>query len=188
MVLRLTLIAHAATEATHACRFAAPSDDLSRAGRGQAKHRAISGSLPGHSVDTRVLRGPELRVEHTARLLGYGDATIAEEFSDLDIGTWSGRQVDDIPAADLYAWNTDPSYCGHGGESIATACNRIGSALDALDRQQWESGVIIAHPSTLRLAVVHCLSAPCQAFFRIDAGPGHALSLHRRSGRWTLRL
>lgn len=188
MVFRLTLIAHAATEATHAARFAAPCDELSRAGRGAAQRLADSGELPREPGDQLVLCAPELRAQQTAKLLGYGDAQAEESFADLDLGEWAGRGVDEIPAADLYSWNTDPEFRGHAGETVAAACGRIGAALDALGEGERGSAVVIAHPSTLRSAVIHCLSAPAQTFFRVDAGPGHALGLHRRGWRWTLRL
>ena len=188
MVFRLTLIAHAATEATHAARFAAPCDELSRAGRGAAQRLADSGDLPREPGDQLVLCAPELRAQQTAELLGYRAVAIDVAFADLDLGAWAGRGMDEIPDADLFAWNTDPEFRGHGGETIAAACGRVGAALDALVETERGSAVIIAHPSTLRSAVIHCLSAPTQAFFRVDAGPGHTLGLHSRAGRWTLRL
>lgn len=188
MVFRMTLIAHAATEATHAARFAAPRDELSLAGRGAAQRLAGSGELPREPGDQLVLRAPELRAQQTAELLGYRAAAIDVAFADLDLGAWVGRGVDEFPDADLYSWNTDPEFRGHAGETVAAACGRVGAALDALGETERGSAVVIAHPSTLRSAVIHCLSAPTQAFFRVDAGPGHTLGLHRRAGRWTLRL
>ena len=188
MVFRLTLIAHAATEATHAARFAVPGDELSRAGRVAAQRLAVSGEPPRESAEQLVLRAPELRAEQTAELLGYVDCRTDEAFADIDLGAWAGRAVGEIPADDLFAWNTDPEFCGHGGETVSAACARICAALDALGGDGRGSAVIIAHPSTLRAAVIHCLSAPAQAFFRIDAGPGHTLGLRGRGGRWTLRL
>lgn len=188
MVFRLTLIAHAATEATHAARFAVPGDELSRAGRGVAQRLAASGELPRDSAEELVLRAPELRAEQTADLLGYGDCRTDEALADIDLGAWEGREIVEIPADDLSAWNADPEFCGHGGETVSAACARIGAALDALGGQGRGSAVIIAHPSTLRAVVIHSLSAPAQGFFRVDAGPGRMLGLHGRGGRWTLRL
>lgn len=188
MVFRLTLVAHAATEATHAARFAVPGDELSRAGRGAAQRLSASGELPRESAEQLVLRAPELRAEQTAELLGYGDCRTDEALADIDLGAWAGRGVGEIPADDLIAWNTDPEFCGHCGEPVSAACARIGAALDGLGGDGAGSAVIIAHPSTLRAAVIHCLSAPAQAFFRVDAGPGRTLGLNGRGGRWTLRL
>ncbi|WP_333619666.1 histidine phosphatase family protein [Dietzia sp.] len=202
--LRLRIVAHAATEATHAGRFALDDDGLSRAGRAAA---SWSGGEPTGLRARRVLCAPERRARETAELLGLATPQIdmGSEFStafrDLDLGDWAGRGVGEIALEDLAAWNTEPDYSGHGGESITGHVARVGAALDELgggagsarDREDLgsdgaEDFVLVAHPATLRSAVIHALSAPAAAFFRIDAGPGHELRLHRRGTRWTLRL
>lgn len=186
MVFRLTLIAHAATEATHAARFAAPADELSRAGVGAASRLAKSAALdPSPEL---VVLAPELRCERTAERLGLPAARVDDAFADLDLGEWTSKDLAALPGEEIAAWTTDPDFAGHGGESIASACARIGLGLDALTGDGASSAVVVAHPSTLRAAVIHCLSAPAGAFFRIDAGPGHTLCLHGRGGRWALRF
>lgn len=184
MVLRLTLIAHAATEATHAGRFARPDDELSRAGTGAAERLASGGLVP--PSPELLVRAPEVRVAQTASILGYGHARVDHALEDLDLGAWSGTGLDSIPGEELAAWTSDPAFDAHGGESVAAACARVGAALDGLPAEG--TAVVLAHPSTLRAAVIHCLSAGPAAFFRVDAGPGHTLGLHRRGDRWTLRL
>lgn len=219
MVLRLTILAHEATEATHAARFAAPDDPLSRVGRGAAERAAgvservpdgLSGDDSGASLGTgvaasseasaakaAVMSAPEDRCLETARLRGIEVGRTEEVLADLDVGRWVGLEQSALAPEEVMAWAMDPTFDGHGGESLVAYLARTAEYLDALPEPQGSARtepvgsartVVVAHPATIRAAVLHALSAPAHAFWRVDAGPGTRVDLHRRSGRWTLRL
>lgn len=184
-VLRLEILAHVPTEATHAARFALPGDAPGRAAEGVAARLAADAGTRRRPA--RLLVAPERRAVDTARALGLGVPVAgADAFRDIDLGEWAGRELASIPGADIVAWASDPAFTPPDGESVEEYCARVGAGLDALPGEG--PTLLVAHPSTARAAVIHALSAPASAFFRIDAGPGHAVALHRRGGRWTLRL
>ena len=206
MVLRLTILAHEATEATHAARFAAPDDPLSRVGRVAAERAAGvsgdvgdgvlagagtsgTGGLPAGSATTTITSAPESRCLETARLRGVEVGRTDDALADLDVGRWAGLEQSALAPEELMGWATDPTFDGHGGESLVAYLARTAVYLDSLpDPEGSARTVLVAHPATTRAAILHCLSAPAHAFWRIDAGPGGRVDLHRRSGRWTLRL
>ncbi|MEU0681325.1 MULTISPECIES: histidine phosphatase family protein [Streptomyces] len=82
---------------------------------------------------------------------------------------------------------TDPAATPHGGESILDLCGRVAAWLDIL---QADNGRVlaVAGSAVVRAAVLYALSAPPQAFRRIDVPPLSATRLVGRAGRWNLGL
>ncbi|MGX4694759.1 histidine phosphatase family protein [Streptomyces sp. JNUCC 63] len=88
-------------------------------------------SLPAHSS---AMRSPSSGSALTAAVLGL-KAAVEPALRDLDYGTWRGRTVADIAAADPYgysAWLTDPDAAPHGGETVRELCRRVAHWLSAL--------------------------------------------------------
>lgn len=173
MTLRLTLIAHAPTEATRKHRF--PLDEPADA------PSAIT-------LDARadVLTSAALRCRQTAEAAGT-PATVEHRLDDWDLGDWAGRSLSDLAPDAVRPWLADPGAAPHGGESLAALLIRVGGLLTELSTRD---GVLAAftHPAVLRAATVHVLDATLAAFWRIDVEPLARLSLTAAAGRWNLRL
>lgn len=181
MTTRLILVCHAPTAATRAARL--PADEpLDKHGTNQA--RSAIGSL--RRLD-QVCRGPETRCQETAAALGL-NAVIDPMLADLDAGTWRGHSISELehndPAA-LHTWLTDPDAAPHHGESVRELLSRVTHWLAELP----STGRVLAitHPSVIRAAVVHALSAPPESLWRIDVTPLSQTRLSGNNNRWTLR-
>jgi broad specificity phosphatase PhoE len=181
MSTRLTLICHAATAAAPAVAFFQedPADP--------AQLARVAGMLPGLGEIARIWSAPELRARQTAEMLGT-DTTVMAVLRDCDFGRWRGRALAYIQARepeDVAAWLSDMGAAPHGGESLLAVLQRIGEWLD----RHRDSGhtVAVTHPAVIRAAVVRCLDAPPQSFWRIDVEPLSVTDLRLYNGRWTLR-
>lgn len=179
---RLLVVAHEVTTATHTARFAGHADQLSVAGETAATREPS----PSVGSPSQVLVGPESRCVSTARLRGFPDPVTDPRLADLDVGDWAGRERDGIDDHDLLAWLSDPAARPHGGESLEDFRDRTAGVLDSIPTGS--RTVLVAHPATIRAALLVALDAPTASFWRVDAGPGHELLLHGRPGRWTVRL
>ena len=175
MAPRIVLIAHAATAATR--RGAFPRDEgIERsADIGQVELRAA-----------QLLSGPETRCTQTAAALGWAP-TVDRGLADLDAGSWTGRDLDDLFAVEpelLQRWMSDAAVKPPGGESLNDLVKRVGDALDGRD---WPDGrsVLVAAPLVIRAAVTHLLKAPL--LFAIDVEPLSAAVVTGYGGRWKLR-
>lgn len=115
-------------------------------------------------------------------------AEVATALSDLDYGGWTNRTIADISGAEPAAfeqWRTDMAAAPHGGESFASARQRIGRWLASLE----EVSMVALCPATIvRLALVTALDAPLTMIWRLDPMPWSASQLTRHGGRWSLRL
>jgi len=177
-VPRLFLIAHASTDAQRHVRF---PDDERLADRGLRETIRVEPPV----VD-RMLSAPERRAVGTAAAWGV-TAVVDERLRDLDHGVWRGLPMDDVPESELARWLSDPDAAPHGGESLTGLIARVGAWLADLGDPDERVGAI-THPAVIRAALVHTLSAPASAFWRIDVRPVSVTRLHGRGERWTLRL
>lgn len=178
---RLLLIRHAATAATRAAEFPAdePLDE-----RGHRTAVRLAGVLPSGCSG---LSSPALRCLQTAEAAGLG-VRAEPALAECDFGDWAGRSLAEVQANDAAAaaaWMTDARAAPHGGESLAELAGRVRGWLDA---QAEENGatVAITHAGVVRVALVHALGAPLEAFWRFDAAPLSVSELHARDGRWTV--
>ncbi|MFJ8358360.1 histidine phosphatase family protein [Streptomyces sp. NPDC093984] len=183
MTIRLTLVAPAMGPAARQVRI---DGDLPLDARGREQARATREVLPPAD---RHLCGPSRRCRETAEALGL-EASVEAALRDLELGTWHGRTLDDLATAEpeaLAAWTSDPAAAPHGGESVLHLCGRISEWLDHLAE---DSGrlLIVADPAVARAAVLHALTAPAHAFWRVDIPPLACVQLTGRAGRWNLRM
>jgi len=174
---RLKLLSHAGTEAERDGRFPHADEPALDA---VFDRRALG------RID-RCWAAPEARARGTAAAFGL-DAAVLPDLGDLDLGTWRGRRLDEIAAADpggAAAWLADPEAVPHGGEALETLLGRVGAWLDRLDTPG--AAVAVTHPAVIRAALLHVLGAPASAFWRIDVVPLTIADLRRNDRRWTLR-
>jgi len=182
-VRRLLLVRHAATAATRATAFPAdePLDE-----RGLADAATLAHALP--AAPGEVLSSPALRCRQTAEAAGLGPPRSDPALAECAFGTWAGRTLKEIHAADegaAAAWMTDPDAAPHGGESLSRFAARVGAWLDAQSALDGRA-IAVTHGGVVKAAVVRALGAPLAAFWRIDVTPLALTELHAHDGRWTV--
>jgi broad specificity phosphatase PhoE len=182
-LIRVTLIAHAATPAV---RMAAFADDEALAAAGRRSLAAFAPALRLGRAD-RCLTSPAQAARETAAAL-CDDATVEPALRECDWGRWRGRTLDDVQAAEPDAvarWLADADAAPHGGESLAALRARVAAWLATLEAGR---GTIFAvtHASVLRAAMAVAVQASPAGFWRIDAPPLAQARLRGRGGRWTL--
>ncbi|MEO3809072.1 histidine phosphatase family protein [Sphaerisporangium sp. B11E5] len=183
MTVRLVLVCHAATAAVRQARVAA-DDPLDAHGLTDAG--AAAGVLRRAGT---AFRGPETRCRQTAEALGL-DAAPDPAFADLDLGSWTGRTLAGLGAEEpeaLHAWLTDPDARPHGGETLRELLTRVSHRLDAIPATPAARLVAVTHPAVVRAAVLHVLTAPPAAFWRLDVPPLSQTHLSRQTDGWRLR-
>ncbi len=179
---RLLLVRHAATPATRAAAF---STDEELDERGLSDAAALLGALPA-SWD--AMSSPALRCTQTATAAGFPDPALDPDLAECDFGEWGGRTLAEIHAAQpeaARAWMNDADAAPHGGESLTVFAERVGGWLDRQAKQHGRA-VAITHGGVVKVALVHALGVPVQAFWRLDAAPLAVTELHAHAGRWTV--
>jgi broad specificity phosphatase PhoE len=178
---RLTLIAHAATEAQRRAAF--PLDEPLEQ-REMAKIAALGWKAPRAH---RVVSGPERRAKQTAEALGLS-AENAAELRDFDYGAWRGytlNEVEQRQPEEVLAWLTDPGAAPHGGESILQLITRMGDWLK--EQSAVDHTIAVTHPAVIRSALIHALQSPPSSFWRIDIAPLSLTDLRWNGRVWTVR-
>ncbi|MCK9923063.1 histidine phosphatase family protein [Frankia sp. AgPm24] len=188
--LRLALVSAAPTPALRAARFpddeGLDADGLRRtaaAARTLAAGPLAAGALPGRA---RVLIDDSARARQTARVLGLsaraGETGVRVETAlrDLDVGDWRGRELSEIPSADLLRWHEEPTMAPPGGESRQALVTRVSTWLDGLAGEA-EHVIAVSHPAIVRAVLLTVLRCPPEVFWRIDVAPLTATLLHRRA-------
>ncbi|MFG3224685.1 histidine phosphatase family protein [Kitasatospora sp. NPDC048194] len=181
MTVRVIFIAPSVGAELREARF---GDDAPPEEAGLAAARAAAGALPPAA---RSFTSPSARCRLTAEALELA-AEPAEALSDLDVGAWRGRRLDEVATQEPQAvsrWLTDPEAAPHGGESVTTLRARVGGWLNGLASDAGRV-LVVAEPAVVRAAVVHALDLPPAAFWRLDVRPLSATELSGRSGRWNL--
>jgi broad specificity phosphatase PhoE len=182
MSLRLTLIAHAATEATRAAKF--PLDEPLEA-TAYTKAAALAGHLG--RVDA-AWTSPALRAVQTVEALGLR-AVVDPVLADIDLGQWGGKSLTQMAADDatgLARWMDDPSSAPHGGESIESLLLRIAHWLDKIGDGTGRV-VGVTHAAVIRAVALIALGAHPRSFWRIDIEPLSFSRFDAHSRRWTVR-
>jgi broad specificity phosphatase PhoE len=181
-VKRLLLVRHAATSATRAAGF--PVDESLDA-RGRTDAATLTGALPARCT---ALSSPALRCRQTAAAAGVPAPTIVDVLRECDFGTWAGRTLADVAAADpagVGAWMEDADARPHGGESLSAFAARVAGWLDGEAAADGRT-LAFTHGGVVKAALVHALGAPLKAFWRIDVAPLAITELHAHDGRWTV--
>jgi broad specificity phosphatase PhoE len=178
----LLLVRHAPTAATRG--FAFPADEpLDERGRDAAS--AVGAAVPRRFG---VMCSPSARCLQTAEAAGLAVEAVEPALAECDFGTWAGRTLEDVIAAEPeagQAWMTDPDAAPHGGESLRSFAARVAGWLER--QAELDGGAVaITHGGVVKAAVIAALSAPIDAFWRVDAAPLAITELHAHDGRWTL--
>jgi broad specificity phosphatase PhoE len=181
MTSRITLIAHASSEAQ---RHAAFPLDEPVAERELDQIAALGWKTPRAQ---RVLSAPELRTQQTAQSLGLS-ASNSVNLRDCDYGAWRGRKLHELQQSDpegVLAWLTDPSSSPHGGESVENLIARTGCWVE--EQCDVAHTIAVTHPAIIRSAIVYALHIPPQTFWRFDVAPLSLTDLRFNGRVWTFR-
>lgn len=167
--MRLWLVRHPRPAAPAGCcygRTDLPPDagDLERV-LAQLQAAGLPGAMP-------VIASPLARSAMLARRLASRprfDARLAE----MDFGTWEMRSWDDIPRAEVDAWNADLlDYRPGGGESVMAVAARVAAFRDALARAGTSEALLVCHAGTMRLlAALHAGGPLREAALRAASTP-----------------
>ncbi|GGW53454.1 hypothetical protein GCM10010503_33360 [Streptomyces lucensis JCM 4490] len=147
---------------------------------------AVGAALRPHE---RAVRAPSARCSRTADAIGLVAAP-EPALRDLDPGTWRGRSIADVAAADpdgFTAWLTDPDAAPHGGESVRGLCRRTADWLGSLAPGTGHV-VAVTEASVVRAALVHALAVPARAFWHLAVPPLSPVTLTRQGDCWDVRL
>ena len=177
----LSLICHAPTRATREAAF--PADEELDP-QGWAMAEAAAGTV--RRVDA-AWSSPALRARQTADAMKL-PARSEPLLRDLDYGTWSGRSLEEVAAADpsgSAAWLSDSAAAPHGGDTIDDLFSRVSTWLAAAVELEGRV-VAVTHASVIRAAIVTILDANRKSFWRIDIAPLCRVRLRGQAGRWTL--
>lgn len=132
------------------------------------------------------LRGAGDVVVSPARRAHVAGAAVEPRVGPWDLGRWSGRALADLPSGQLAAWRGDPSWAGHGGESLEQLHARVAAVLS-----EWRHGpprrAVVTHGSVVRAAVVLALRAPADAAWDLDVRPGTRTELSATAHGWRVQ-
>lgn len=177
---RVTLIAHASTDAVRRARF--PGDEpLDRYGQASARERRGT-SRQGARCS------PRRRCLETATALGL-TAITDPGLAPWDLGAWRGRTLAELTASEPNAvacWVQDPHSAPHGGETLTALISRVGQWLDEAASENART-LSVTDPPIMRAALAHILPGGWETFWRVDVSPLDALDIRRSAARWTLR-
>lgn len=176
MAQRLILVAHGATAGTRELRFGDRTGLLDPGAVGALSEHVVSWSS-----------APEPACVATARCLGQ-QPQLLSSLSGLDVGSWSGCPLSRVAETDpdgLRSWLSDPTAAPHGGESLATLIERVGTFCDGHDWAQGRNLVVVT-PLVARAMAVHALGVDDSVIFRVDLSPLGRVGLSRAGSTWRL--
>ncbi|MEV7385465.1 histidine phosphatase family protein [Streptomyces sp. NPDC091215] len=140
------------------------------------------------SPPVSAVRAPSIRCAQTADAIGLVAAS-EPMLRDIDVGSWRGRTVGEVAAADpdgFSAWLTDPDAAPHEGESVRQLCRRSAGWLSSMAP---ETGHVVAvvEAAVVRAVLIHALAVPARTFWHLTVPPLCAVFLTRRDGYWDVQ-
>lgn len=177
---KLFLVRHAPTAATRSYAF--PGDEP------LDERVLVAAAELAVPARAEVACSPSRRCRATAEAAGLTVDSVEPAIAECDFGSWCGRRLDELVAerpGDTRRWMTDPDSAPHGGESLREFTARVTAWLDDQARREG-SCVAVTHGGVVKVAVVHALGAPIEAFWGVDCAPLSRTELHADGGRWRL--
>jgi len=87
-----------------------------------------------------------------ARAMHRPAPNVDARLQEMDFGKWELRAWDDIPWAEVEAWNADLAhYAPGGGETLTAVASRMWQAFDDLLATPAEGVIVICHAGTIRM-------------------------------------
>jgi broad specificity phosphatase PhoE len=157
-------------------RLAGRSDSaLSDAGRAQA---AALGRMQPRIVEA-VHSSPRRRCLETitpyAEAVGQ-EVVVTPALDEVDFGGWTGRAFAELAGEPAWRlWNERRSLARPpGGEAMAEVQARILGYLEDVGRSTQGTVVAVTHGELIRAAILHCMSAPLDAWSAVEVPLGSA--------------
>jgi broad specificity phosphatase PhoE len=177
---RIMLVRHGESEWNSARRLQGQADiGLSRLGEEQAKRlRPVIETL---SPDKAVSSDLE-RARRTASLLGYSDATVSSALREIDVGEWTGAEVDSLLADgsdDYIQWRAG-TFTPPGGESWRGFRQRVIAGLTEMLADNAERLLVVCHGGVIRALLDGLIDLPPSRIMPV--GPGSLTILAEKKG------
>jgi broad specificity phosphatase PhoE len=102
-----------------------------------------------------------------------------------DLGCWRGQPLAALDPTELARWRADPTFAGHGGETLVALTNRVAVLLRGWQRLgRTDQVVAVTHGAVIKAAVALALHAPLAAIWDLDVHPASVTELHPRADGW----
>ncbi len=193
---RFILVRHGETAANREMRYIGSRDDeLTERGKQQAQQLAAAlQELP----ITAVYSSPRRRAQDTADpiAVAHGLTVIdAEALRESAFGVWEGMSRPEVLAhsthyaAQLHAWEADPTIAPLGGESIAAMHQRVNLYVTQLSEQHpGETIVLVSHVGPVKALIAATLAVAPGAGQRMFLDPATISVVDWTGDRRILRL
>ncbi|KAF1038549.1 MAG: putative phosphoserine phosphatase 2 [Herbaspirillum frisingense] len=104
-----------------------------------------------------------------AQTLGVDRIALDSGLQEMHFGSWELRAWDEIPWADVEAWNRDLlQHAPGGGETLPQVAQRMWEVFDDLRRSGDDEGIVVCHGGSIRMLRA---CAAWQAEHGADAAP-----------------
>jgi probable phosphoglycerate mutase len=170
----LLLLRHGETELSLERRFSGHGDaELTPNGLAQAAAAADRLSREPYRLDV-IVTSPLKRARQTAEAVAQRtglDVDVEEDLREADFGDWEGHTFTEVQRrwpAELAAWLADPTVAPPGGESFATAAQRVQAAGERLvERYEGKTVLAVSHVTPIKLLLTQALLAPLASLYRM---------------------
>lgn len=130
-------------------------------------------SQAGLPLEAPVYSSHLVRAASLARRLCATTPVFDARLAEMNFGAWEMRDWNDIPRAEIDAWNADLlHYRPGGGESVMTVAARVAAFRDEIRQRAHADALIVCHAGTIRLlASLHHGGSLEQAALRAAQAP-----------------
>lgn len=133
--------------------------------------RRLSSQLPQGAV---WLTSPLARARQTVQALdSAANATVVEDLTDQDLGSWAGRRQSEVHKANPQIdWRAPTSIVPEGGEGFDALVTRVAALIERLTQHYPDRPlVVVSHLALIRAALVLALDLPNEGGFQFDVSP-----------------
>lgn len=182
---RLLLVRHGESE-WNAVRRLQGQADIALSPRGEAQAIALAPTVAQLAPD-RVIASDLRRARQTAMLLGYPDAQSEAGLREVDVGEWTGTEIDRIIAEEPEAYRSwrGGTFAPPGGEEWQHFAQRtVATTLAAFETA--ERLLVVCHGGVIRALLQTLMGLPPSRI--IPVGPGSLTILASKPGETEVRL
>ncbi|HIP77462.1 MAG TPA: histidine phosphatase family protein [Kiloniellaceae bacterium] len=149
-MMRLFIVRHGESE-WNAQRLLQGQADVGLSDRGRDQARALSATVQRFQPE-RVLVSDLARTRETAELLGYAEHESVPALREINVGRWTGQNIDDLMTENAQAFQGWRSgiYTPPGGESWQTFKQRTNGVVAGLRSGAVERALMVAHGGVIR--------------------------------------
>ncbi|MCX7857612.1 MAG: histidine phosphatase family protein [Deltaproteobacteria bacterium] len=193
--MKIFVIRHGETEWNREEIFRGKRDiPLNENGRDQAKKTAIF--LAPFRIN-RIYSSPLVRAKETASIIGESHSVpveIAEEFSDMNFGTWEGlslREVQDLYPEEFNKWKNNPQgWKVEGAETLKDVRRRVFKGLKKLikNAQDNDKIALVTHRVICKIIAMIFLGIPNSGFWRVKFDPASVSIFEKNDVGFTTTL